>query len=313
MKNPPEGFSAARRRTLALLAAAGAWVGATAYGRAAAPADMPTRPIPASGERIPVIGLGTWRTFDLPRDAARRKAVREVLRRFVELGGTVIDTSPYYGRAETVIGELTAELDVGSRLFHATKIWASGREAGIAQMKESFRRMRVARMDLVQVHNLRDLRVHQRTLNEWKSAGRVRYIGITHGHESAHGELARLVRDGEFDFVQVNYSVGERGAEERVLPAAADSGTAVLINRPFMEGELFQRVRGKPLPAWCADFDCASWAQFFLKFILSHPAVTCVIPATDDPRHLADNMAAGRGRLPDAATRRKMAVYLAAL
>jgi aryl-alcohol dehydrogenase-like predicted oxidoreductase len=313
MRDHTHHFSPARRRALALLAGAGAMIGTAAHGQPASPANMPTRPIPASGERIPVIGLGTWQTFDLPTATVRRKAVREVLQRFVESGGTVIDTSPYYGRAETVVGELASELGIGTKLFHATKIWAGGREAGVAQMEESFRRMRVKRMDLMQVHNLRDVTTHHETLKAWKQAGRVRYIGITHGHESAHRELERLIRDGEFDFVQVNYSVGERGAEERVLPTAADSGTAVLVNRPFMEGELFRKVRGKALPEWCAGFDCASWAQFFLKYVLSHPAVTCVIPATDNPRHLGDNMGAGLGRLPDAATRRQMAAYIASL
>jgi diketogulonate reductase-like aldo/keto reductase len=274
-------------------------------GARAAPA-MLTRPIPSTSETIPAIGLGTWRTFDVGASPAEREPLREVLQRFVALGGRVIDSSPMYGTAEAVVGDLAAELGIRDALFLATKVWISGREAGVAQMEQSLRRLRTARLDLMQIHNLLDWRIHLRTLREWKGAGRIRYLGITHYTAGAYDELERVMRSEPLDFLQVNYSLGEREAERRVLPLARERGMAVLVNRPFREGDLFQKVRGQPLPSWAADFDCESWAQFFLKWILAHPAVTCVIPATSRPAHLVDNMKAGQGRLPDAATRERM-------
>jgi diketogulonate reductase-like aldo/keto reductase len=290
-----------RRTVLSLMAAAAA----QPAGARAAPA-MLTRPIPSTSETIPAIGLGTWRTFDVGASPAEREPLREVLQRFVALGGRVIDSSPMYGTAEAVVGDLAAELGIRDALFLATKVWISGREAGVAQMEQSLRRLRTARLDLMQIHNLLDWRIHLRTLREWKGAGRIRYLGITHYTAGAYDELERVMRSEPLDFLQVNYSLGEREAERRVLPLARERGMAVLVNRPFREGDLFQKVRGQPLPSWAADFDCESWAQFFLKWILAHPAVTCVIPATSRPAHLVDNMKAGQGRLPDAATRERM-------
>ena len=279
-------------------------------GAAAAP--ILQRPIPSSGENIPAIGLGTWRTFDVGPSAAEREPLGEFLRRFVELGGRVIDSSPMYGTAESVAGDLAADQGVTERLFLATKVWTSGREAGIAQMEQSLRRLRGRRLDLLQIHNLLDWKTHLRTLREWKQAGRVRYVGITHYTASAYEELERVLRAEPLDFVQLNYSLGERQAEQRILPLARERGVAVLVNRPFSEGGLFQRVRGRPLPAGAAELGCESWAQVFLKWILAHPAVTCVIPATSRPQHLVDNMKAGIGPLPDAAARARLAELVAA-
>jgi diketogulonate reductase-like aldo/keto reductase len=272
---------------------------------ATAAASILERPIPASGERIPAVGLGTWRTFDAS-GAADRVPLREVLRRFAQLSGRVVDSSPMYGAAEAAVGDLAADLGLADRLFLATKVWTSGREAGIEQMEQSFRRLRARRLDLIQVHNLLDWRIHLETLREWKAAGRVRYVGVTHYTASAHEQLERVLRSAPVDFVQVNYSLGEREAERRILPLAQERGIAVIANRPFAEGGLLREVRSRALPAWAAEFDCQSWAQFFLKWILAHPAVTCVIPATSRPEHLVDNMRAGMGALPDAATRERM-------
>jgi diketogulonate reductase-like aldo/keto reductase len=212
-----------------------------------------------------------------------------------------------YGRAEGVVGDLAAELGLRRSLFLATKVWTSGREAGIAQMEDSLRLLRTPAMDLMQIHNLVDWRTHTATLKDWKQAGRVRYIGITHYHSGAYDELERAIKTREYDFVQFNYSIAEREAERSILPLAQQMGVAVIANRPFAQASLFSRVRGKAVPAWAAEFDCASWAQFFLKYIVSHPAVTCAIPATNKPDHLLDNVGAGYGRLPDQQTRQKMA------
>lgn len=290
-----------RRAVLALMAAAAA----QPSGARAAPAVL-ARPIPSTGETIPVVGLGTWRTFDVGASAAEREPLREVLRRFVALGGRVVDSSPMYGTAEAVVGDLAADLGLRDSLFLATKVWTSGREAGVAQMEQSLRRLRVARLDVMQIHNLLDWRTHLRTLRAWKQEGRIRYLGITHYTAGAYDELERVMRSEPLDFLQINYSLGEREAERRVLPLARDRGLAVLVNRPFQEGDLFRKVRGQEVPSWAADFDGESWAQFFLKWILAHPAVTCVIPATSRSAHLVDNMRAGQGRLPDEATRERM-------
>jgi diketogulonate reductase-like aldo/keto reductase len=296
-----------RRAALRLMAAAAAARPASA----GAASPMLQRPIPSSGEAIPAIGLGTWRTFDVGGSPAARAPLEEVLQRFVALGGQVVDSSPMYGAAESVLGDLGAALAVTDRLFLATKVWTSGREAGIAQMEQSFQRLRVRRLDLMQVHNLLDWRTHLRALRAWKQAGRIRYLGVTHYTASAYDELERVLRSEPLDFVQVNYSLGEREAERRILPLARERGIAVLVNRPFSEGGLFRRVRGQALPAWAAEVGCTSWAQIFLKWILAHPAVTCVIPATSRPQHVLDNMTAGTGALPDAATRDRMAALVA--
>ena len=271
------------------------------------------RPIPKTGEALPAIGLGTWQTFDVPEDKSARAPLREVLEGFVRLGGRAVDSSPMYGRAESVLGDLAAELGIRDRLFIATKVWTEGRDAGIRQMEESLRRLRTKSVDLMQVHNLVDWRVHLETLKGWKAEGKTRYVGVTHYTEGAYGELEGVVKNEAVDFVQLNYSVAERAAERRLLPLAADRRVAVLVNRPLAEGALFKKVRGKPLPPWAAEAGAASWAQFFLKFVISHPAVTCAIPATGNPEHLADNMRAGLAPLPDAATRERMARYVAGL
>jgi aryl-alcohol dehydrogenase-like predicted oxidoreductase len=298
-----------RRRALQIIAGCGTLAVMARKAGAQSPA-MHTRAIPRSGEPLPVVGVGTWQTFDVAPDAPARAELKDVLRLLVETGGSVVDSSPMYGRAETVAGDLAAELGLRDKLFFATKVWTSGREAGIRQMEESLRLMRTQRMDLMQVHNLLDVATHAKTLREWKSAGRIRYAGITHYHAGAYSELEKLVRTGEWDFAQFNYSMAEREAEQRLLPLCAEAGVAVIVNRPFSQGGLFPKVRGRQLPAWAAEFDCSSWAQFFLKYLLGHPAVTCVIPGTQRVAHLRDNTRAGMGRLPDAATRKKMVEYL---
>jgi diketogulonate reductase-like aldo/keto reductase len=272
---------------------------------------MSTRPIPRTGEPLPVIGVGTWQTFDVAPSSPERSELRDVLRLLAQYGGSVLDSSPMYGESERVVGDLTAEAGLRDKLFFATKVWTRGRDAGARQMEQSLRVMRTTLMDLMQVHNLVDVETHAKTLQEWKAAGRIRYSGITHYHSGAYRDVERLVKTKQFDFIQINLSMAEPEAEERLLPVCADTGTAVLINRPFAGADLFSRVRGKPLPPWAAEFDCTSWAQFFLKWILGHPAVTCAIPGTRRTAHLKDNVQAGMGRLPDAATRRRMMEYVA--
>ena len=271
------------------------------------------RPIPKTGELLHAVGLGTWQTFDVGGDAAGLAAAREVLARFVKAGGQLVDSSPMYASSEAVVGELAAGLGVQNALFLATKVWTSGREAGIRQMEESMRKMRTNRMDLMQVHNLTDVHTQLKTLREWKEQGKIRYLGITHYHEGAYADLERLIKSEKLDFAQFNYNVVTTAAEERLLPLCAETRTAVIVNRPFEEGALFRAVKGKALPKWAEEFDCDSWARFFLKFILSHPAVTCAIPATRNPDYLVDNMGAALGRLPDAAMRRRMVQHMRGL
>jgi aryl-alcohol dehydrogenase-like predicted oxidoreductase len=266
---------------------------------------MMTRAIPCSGEELAVIGLGTWQTFDVGTSAAERAPLLEVLKQYLSAGGRVIDSSPMYGKAEGVTGDLLAELD-GVAPFLATKVWTRGRAQGITEMNRSFERMRTSRMDLMQVHNLLDWRTHLPVLRDWKTEGRIRYIGITHYAHSAFDELETIMRTEDVDFVQLPYNLADREAEERLLPAAADTGTAVLVMRPFDEGALLRRLRGKALPPCAAELGCTSWPQLLLKFILAHPAVTCPIPATSSPDHLLDNLRAAEGRLPDAAMRAQM-------
>jgi diketogulonate reductase-like aldo/keto reductase len=272
-----------------------------------------TKRIPASGEELPAIGIGTWQTFDVRGDSAARAPLREVLKAFSEAGGRVVDSSPMYGAAESVVGDLSAELSLRDKLFMATKVWTRGREEGIRQMENSFRRMRVERMDLMQVHNLVDVEAHTKTLQDWKARKRVRYMGITHYTASAYADVEHWLKTGQYDFLQINYSLGERDAERRLLPLAQERKVAVIANRPFAEGALFSRVKGKPLPSWAAELGIQSWAQYFLKWIVSHPALTCAIPGTGRPEHIRDNAAAGFGALPDAAARKKMTDYFDSL
>lgn len=270
---------------------------------------MIERPIPSSGASLPVVGLGTWQTFDVPLQG-NLDAQRQVLHTLHGTGGRLIDSSPMYGQAETVVGTLTRDMPAANDFFYATKVWTEGRTAGIRQMEASLQKMERTSVELMQVHNLVDWKTHLDTLRGWKEEGRVRYIGITHYTDAAHGELENVLSAHPVDFVQFNYSIAARHAEKRLLRAAADRGVATLINRPFGEGGLFARVRGQQLPAWVAAYGIQSWSQLFLKFIIAHPAVTCVIPATRDPRHAAENGAAGSGPLPDEAAREKMAALL---
>jgi len=276
-------------------------------------AALAARPIPSTGEQLPVIGLGTWQVFDVGRDAAKRAPLRQTLEAFARGGGRVVDSSAMYGTSESVLGDLAAELGLHKKLFIATKVWTSGRDEGIRQMELSFSRLRVKRLDLMQVHNLVDVATHTRTLAEWKNKGRVRYLGITHYVSSAYAEVERLLKTGQYDFLQINYSLGEPAAAQRLLPLAAERRIAVIANRPFVEGAMFRRVRGKALPEWAKEIGVASWAQFFLKWILGHPAVTCTIPGTGRPEHMLDNLAAGAGSFPDPAMRKRMAEHFDSL
>jgi len=268
---------------------------------------MISRPIPSSGEAMPVVGLGTSQVFDVGADEPARQPLRAVLQTFVDAGGRIIDTSPMYGRAETVTGDLVAEAGVRSRVFLATKVWSSGREAGISQMRRSAELLKSPVIDLMQIHNLVDWRTHLATLRAMKAAGTIRYIGITHYTTGALSELARIIgSEPGIDFVQCAYSLGTRAAETALLPVAAERNVAVILNRPFEDGGMFRRVRGRSLPEWAAEFDCTSWAQLFLKYIIAEPAVTCAIPATANPAHMADDLKAGFGRLPDARQREQI-------
>ena len=278
---------------------------ARSVGAASAEALI-TRKIPSSAEELPIIGLGTSGPFEVDATEAERAPLREVLTGFFAAGARLIDTSPMYSTAEGVLGELLTP-QMHERAFLATKVWTRGARSGVEQMTHSAQMLNTQRLDLIQVHNLLDLDTHLKTLRAWKDAGRVRYIGITHYTVGAHAQLARVLERERLDFVQFNYSPVTRAAEQRLLPLAAERGVAVLINRPFEDGELFQRVRGKTLPPWAAELDAASWGQLALKFIAAQPAVTCIIPATGKLSHLQDNLGGGRGRLPDARQREAIA------
>ena len=269
--------------------------------------------IPSSGEALPVIGVGTWQTFDVGGDGAARRPLAEVLQALAEAGASVVDSSPMYGTSESVAGDLIAQLGLRDKLFLATKVWTRGREEGLRQIEESFRRLRVEHMDLLQIHNLLDAAVHTKTLLDMKQRKKVRYIGITHYTASAYGEVERWLKSGDYDFLQINYSLGEREAEQRLLPLARELKVAVIANRPFAQGGLFRKARSKPLPPWAAELGIASWAQYFLKWIVGHPAVSCAIPGTAKLEHMRDNLGAGNGPLPDEAARRKMLQYFQSL
>lgn len=270
---------------------------------------MITRPVPASGEQLPVIGLGTYEVFDVrstPEEIELRKAIVDLL---LEAGASVIDTSPMYNRSEKVIGDVVAAGSPRDAMFIATKVWTSGQQAGITQMQRSAELLNTDVIDLMQVHNLRDSATHLATIRDWQQEGRIRYNGLTHYTARAYGELEAEMRRFRPQFIQINYSLGERDAEKRILPAAQELGIAVLINRPYQAGSLFRAVSGHPLPEWAQSF-AGSWGQFFLKFVVSHPAVTCAIPATSKTQHMADNLQAGFGRLPDAGERRRMVDFI---
>lgn len=269
------------------------------------------RTIPSTQQKLAAIGVGTWQTFDIGSSGSDREPRLQVLSDLVKAGGSVIDSSPMYGRSEEVVGTLSAEAKVNDKLFVATKVWTSGESQGIDQMNTSFRLLRRSKMDLMQIHNLVDWQTHLKTLRKWKEEGKVKYIGLTHYVDSMHDTLMRIAADHPVDFIQVNYNLMDRHAEERLLPFAREKGIAVLINRPFEEGALFRKVKGQEIPGWATEAGCKSWAQVFLKFILANPAVTCVIPGTSNPVHLADNLGAGRGALPDAATLKKMVALFA--
>ncbi len=297
-------FDPRRRRMLA----AGLAMGATSVPHRAAAESAPiVRPIPRSGETLPVIGMGTWLTFDIGSsgfDLARR---RQVLQAFFASGGRVIDSSPMYGRAEAVVGELLAQLGAQSMAFVATKVWTTGRARGEHQVEDSLSLWRRRKLDLEQIHNLVDWETHLDMLRRWKDEGRIRYIGATTSHGNKHETMAAAMTQAEFDFVQFTYSLADRRVESRLLPLAAERRAAVIINRPFDGGRLIDRLAGRPLPGWAAEIDCTSWAQICLKWVVSHPTVTCAIPATSNPLHMVDNMGALRGPLPDATLRKRIA------
>lgn len=297
------------RRDLLKLGA-GAAAGALAGGAQAATA-LVTRAIPSSGERVPVVGIGTnrYRTGS----EADIAPLRETLKTFAAAGGKLIDTAPMYGSSEVVLGQLIAGLGIRKQLFLATKVYSSGRQAGIDEMNDSFKRLQTDRIDLIQVHNLSDTATQLATMREGKQAGRYRYVGVTTSRDAQYDEMEDVLRKEKLDFVQVDYSIDNRTAAERILPLALERGAAVLVNLPFGRARLFSAVRGKPLPAWAAEFDCSSWAQFFLKYVIGHPAVTVAIPGTRKPAHVVDNLGAARGRLPDQAMRRKMEQFFEAL
>ena len=268
--------------------------------------EMLKRKIPSSGEALPVIGLGTWQTFDVGNDSAVRGGLENVMQEFAARGGAMIDSSPMYGRAEEVAGDLIAKLSLREKLFVATKVWTTGKASGVTQMEASMKKLRTKPIDLMQVHNLLDVDAQLETLIDWKRQKLVRYIGVTHYTASAYASVAKVIARHKVDFLQINYSVGERAAEDVLLPLARERGIAVIVNRPFAGGELLRRLRNVPLPVWAGDIDCASWAQLLLKFVISHPAITVAIPATARVDHLRDNMAAGVGRLPDEKMREKI-------
>ncbi|SAK67404.1 aldo/keto reductase [Caballeronia temeraria] len=302
-----------RRAFLQLSAAAALAAQSDRIAHAADSASPPmhTRPIPSTKEPLPVIGCGTWRTFDAGDDPARRRELADVLRVLFAAGGSVIDSSPMYGSSEAVAGALLAQSHTRDKAFIATKVWTDGREAGIAQMEQSLRLWQTDRIDLMQIHNLLDWRTHLATLREWKAAGKVRYIGVTHYTSSAFPQVEAVLRSERIDFVQINYAANDRDAEARLLPLAAERGVAVIVNQPFGGGSLLASLRNRPLPDVAQDIGCTSWAQLLLKFVLGHPAVTCVIPGTGRREYMIDNAHAGIGAYPDAAMRKRIADALA--
>jgi diketogulonate reductase-like aldo/keto reductase len=300
-------FDPKRRRLLTLLGGLGLASTTSMLSAGQKPAaSVITKPIPASGEKLPVIGLGTSRVFNVYREGETLDKLREVVGILASVDNSMLDTSPMYGEAERVAGDLVAGLGVRERLFFATKVWTEGRQAGIEQMQDSQQLLKTRTIDLMQIHNLVDWQTQYETLRDWKERGIIRYLGITHYHASAHDDVIRVMQKVPLDFLQINYSLAEPEAEQKVLPLARDKGIAVIANRPFARGALFRATKDRQLPAWATEIDCRSWAQFFLKFVVSHPAITCAIPATGKPKHMLDNQLAGTGKLPDAATRERM-------
>lgn len=304
MPRPPS-----RRAVLRALAAGAAALTLPKLGAAQGTAPV-TKPIPSSGEALPVLGLGSWITFNVGDDPAGRNACAEVMRAFFRAGGRMIDSSPMYGSSEAVIGYGLKKLGMPKALFSATKVWTSSRSEGQAQIAESERLWGVPRLDLEQVHNLLSWEAHLETLTALKAEGRIRYLGITTSEGRRHDEFEKVMRARKLDFVQVTYNIRDREVEERILPLAAERGMAVIVNRPFRRGALIAQLVKKPLPPWAGEIGCASWPQFLLKFAVSHPAVTCAIPATSRVDHLEENMAAATGRMPDAAMRERMIAYV---
>ncbi len=307
----PDPFTPSRRdvlRSLGLVSLGSPWLARTAA--LAAPADLLRKPIPATGEAIPAIGMGTWLTFDIGEDTAALDTRVEVLETFFRMGGGMVDSSPMYGSAEAVMGRCLERVPDAGSLFSATKVWTMTRWLGISQMEASEELWGETQFDLMQIHNLLDWEAHLETLLEWKAAGRVRYIGITTSHGRRHEKLLAIMERHPIDFVQLTYNITDREAEARLLPLAAERGQAVIANRPFQRGALLNRLAAKPLPGWAAEINCANWPQFLLKFIVSHPAITCAIPATSRPDHMAENMGALSGRLPDASEREKMLEFV---
>ena len=299
-----------RRELLKIGLCAGASVLLPSGGLLAQAGPLIRKKIPSTGETLPIIGIGTARRYEQIHTEAEKAPLRDTLRQFKELGGTVIDSSPTYGTAEAVVGDLVDELKIRDALFLATKVSTSGRQAGIDQIQQSFKRLRTAKIDLIAVHNLRDTKTQLQTLRELKQAGRIRYIGITTSFENQYPEFEQTMKAETLDFIQVDYALDNRNADERILPLAADRETAAMINLPFGRGRLFNAVQGKKLPEWAAEFDCKTWAQFFLKYIVSHPAVTCAVPGMAKAEYAVDNLGAARGRLPDTAMRRRMEKFI---
>jgi len=302
-----------RRRLLGYLPVASAAAMMWPLTGAAQPGPVATRPIPSTGEALPLVGLGTRITFNVGRDTEARDSCAEVMRAFFEAGGRLIDSSPMYGSSQEVVGYGLQKLGPPSNLFSADKVWISSGSAGPSQIEQSRRHWRVPRFDLLQVHNLLSWEAHLRTLLAMKAAGEVRYVGITTSEGRRHREFERVMRQHPLDFIQVTYNILDREVEDRILPLAAGRGIGVIVNRPFQQGALLDRLERYPLPPWAAEIDAKSWAQFILKFIVSHPAVTCTIPATTRVDHVRENMAAATGRLPDAAMRARMIAYVESL
>ncbi len=287
-----------RRSASKLIAIAGASILFDPFSQLRTNKQMNFRQIPKSSEKIPVVGLGTWQTFDVGNSAEEKAPLKEVLKILTEHGGSMIDSSPMYGRSEKVVGELTTELNLKNKIFEATKVWTSGREQGIQQMNTSMELMQANPIDLMQIHNLLDWKIQLKTLRKWKEDQKIRYIGITHYHKGGYQEMEEIMRNEPLDFIQINYNAAVRDASERILPLAKDKGIAVIINRPYQGGSLFRATKNKALPAWADEFDATTWGQIFLKFILANPAVTCVIPGTSKAKHMLDNVQAGFGKLP---------------